>query len=61
MKRGSRGPGEVGAVVAETDVEPRFTGMIFLLRRVLAGTSDGRLRPVSLPDMEDRGRRPPRS
>ena len=33
------------------EVESRFTGMIFLLRRVFTQTPDGRLRPLPLPDM----------
>lgn len=43
------------------EVESRFTGMIFLLRRVFAETADGRLRPLSFPDMGYAIRRPKRT
>ncbi len=44
-----------------TEVESRFTGMIFLLYRVFAPGPDGRLKPVPGPDMGYALRRPRRA
>ncbi len=43
------------------EIESRFTGMIFLLRRILPETPDGRLRPFEGPDMGYARRLPHRS
>ncbi len=42
----------------ETEIESRFTGMIFLLRRIFPESRDGRLRPPPLADMGFALRRP---
>lgn len=42
----------------EHEVESRFTGMIFLLRRLFPESLDGRLRPSPRPDMGFAVRRP---
>lgn len=49
------------AVNLKSAVESRFTGMIFLLYRVLSQTADGRLKPIPGPDMGYAIRRPRRA
>lgn len=43
------------------EIESRFTGMIFLLRRVVPELPDGRLKPYPGPDMGYAPRRPRRA
>lgn len=45
-------------MATETEVESKFTGMIFLLRRLFPEFLDGRLRPSPRPDMGIAVRRP---
>ncbi len=48
-------------MAAVRELESRFTGMIFLLRRVLRETPDGHFRMVEGPDMGYARRRPRRA
>ena len=59
----ARAPGRVRrtAVALISEVESRFTGMIFLLYRVFSQGSDGRLKPLPGPDMGYAVRRPRRA
>ena len=45
----------------EVEIESRFTGMFFLLRRLFPESLDGRLRSPPRPDMGFAVRRPRRS
>ncbi len=48
-------------MTAETEIESRFTGMYFLLRRLFPEASDGRTRGQARPDMGFATRRPRRA
>ncbi len=48
-------------MVLEREVESRFTGMIFLLRRAIPRLPDGHLRLSPMPDMGFARKRPRRT